>query len=96
MLLFKDEKRHYFFKLQKDGDGWTIALSTPDRTLASARTAGRFFDLKVVSYGTSFAFWYAPDGKGWTLLKDNVPADYLSTAEAGGFTGTTIGLYATK
>lgn len=96
MLLFKDEKRHYFFKLQRDGDGWTIALSTPDRTLASARTAGRFFDLKVVSYGTSFAFWYAPDGKGWTLLKDNVPADYLSTAEAGGFTGTTIGLYATK
>lgn len=96
MLLFKDEKHHYFFKLQRDGAGWTIALSTPDRTLASARTAGRFFDLKVVSYGTSFAFWYAPDGRDWTLLKDNVPADYLSTAEAGGFTGTTIGLYATK
>ncbi len=96
MLLFKDEKHHYFFCIRKEGKDWNISLETPDGVLASAKTSGGFFDLKTVSYGTSFAFWYAPDGKNWTLLKDNVPADYLSTAVAGGFTGTTIGLYATK
>ena len=96
MLLFKDEKHHYFFCIRKEGKEWNISLETPDGVLASAKAEGTFFDLKTVSYGTSFAFWYAPDGKNWTLLKDNVPADYLSTAVAGGFTGTTIGLYATK
>lgn len=96
MLLFKDEKHHYFFSLSRDGGKWTVSLSTPDKTLASAGASGDFFDMKVVSYGTSFAFWYAPDGKEWTLLIDNVPADYLSTAVAGGFTGTTIGFYAEK
>ena len=96
MLLFKDEKHHYFFSLSRDGKGWTVSLETPDGVLASVKAEGDFFDLKTVSSGTSFAFLYATGGKNWTLLKDNVPADYLSTAVAGGFTGTTIGLYATK
>lgn len=32
--------------------------------------------------------------KDWTLLCKDVDASYLSTATAGGFTGSVIGLYA--
>lgn len=55
-----------------------------------------FMDIKVTCDGKSFAFWYAVDGKKWTLLASELDARFLSTAGAGGFTGMTIGLYATK
>ena len=52
--------------------------------------------LKLVSQGISYDFYYSIDGeKNWKLLCKDVDASYLSTAMAGGFTGTTIGLYAT-
>ena len=39
---------------------------------------------------------YSIDGeKNWKLLCKDVDPSYLSTTTAGGFTGTTIGLYAT-
>lgn len=52
--------------------------------------------LKIVSRGLTFDFCYVV-GKGeWKLLKNNVDAGFLSTRNAGGSTGTTIGLYATR
>jgi alpha-N-arabinofuranosidase len=53
--------------------------------------------LKVVSSGTAFDFYYSTNGKkGWKLIGRNIDALYLSTAFAGGFTGTTVGMYATS
>ena len=77
---------------QKDGDGGK------DEILASSALAKADKDirLKIVSRGLTFDFYYAV-GKGeWKLLKNNVDAGFLSTRNAGGFTGTTIGLYATR
>ena len=55
------------------------------------------FYLKVVSTGMLFEFYYSLDGgEKWITLSKGVDAKFLSTAEAGGFTGTTIGLYAVK
>ena len=51
-------------------------------------------NLKVVSTGNYFSFYYATNGGEWNLLKKNIDAFYLSTAQSYGFTGTTIGLYA--
>jgi alpha-N-arabinofuranosidase len=46
--------------------------------------------------GKTFRFEYqAGDGR-WKVLTEHVHARYLSTAEAGGFTGTVVGLYATR
>ena len=51
--------------------------------------------LKVISQGTHYDFYYSLKGeKDWTLLCKDVDASYLSTATAGGFTGSVIGLYA--
>lgn len=100
MLLFKDETHHYFFALRKAANGHAISLiqvsDVGEKTLAEAPVKqGKFIDMKVVSTGLHYAFYYATQEGQWELLADQVDARYLSTANAGGFTGSIIGLYAT-
>ena len=65
--------------------------------MASAKLPGhKFVDLKITSDGETFSFWYAPNGKKWTPLIEGVDASFLTSAFAGGFTGTLIGPYAVK
>lgn len=56
----------------------------------------RFIDLKVTSDAETFSFWYAVNGKNWIPIVEGVDASYLTSAGAGGFTGTLIGPYAVK
>lgn len=101
MLLFKDEAHQYFFFLHRMGDKEYISLKQiggADHTIASNEVVASHGEvyLKVVSHGTAYDFHYSTDGeKNWKLLCKDVDANYLSTATAGGFTGSTIGLYAT-
>ena len=44
----------------------------------------------------AYDFYYAETEGQWKSLCKQVDARYLSTAQAGGFTGSTIGLYAVK
>ena len=55
----------------------------------------KLVDLKIISEGNYYDFYYSVANENWQLLCKNVAATYLSTSVAGGFTGTTIGLYAT-
>lgn len=101
MLLFKDESHQYYMKVCRLDGAPRIVLEMRGRqpfTIATCNLPGNFknIDLKVVSTGLTFEFWYSVGGKTWKLLKDQVDASFLSTAIAGGFTGTTIGLYAEK
>ncbi len=103
MLLFKDEEHQYFFSLNKSGDDKKLSLikigeNESESELASQtiKSKSLSIDLKVVSKGTSFDFYYSQDGNKWVELTKNVDASYLSTNVAGGFTGTTIGIYAVK
>ena len=48
------------------------------------------------SISGTFRFGYAVDGREMRTLAANIDASYLSTAVAGGFTGTTVGPYAVK
>lgn len=103
MLLFKDETHQYLLCVAKTSAGKAVELRKTadggkDEILASSALAKGDKDirLKIVSRGLTFDFYYAV-GKGeWKLLKNNVDAGFLSTRNAGGFTGTTIGLYATR
>ncbi|MDR0542317.1 MAG: glycoside hydrolase family 43 protein, partial [Dysgonamonadaceae bacterium] len=52
--------------------------------------------LKIISTGLAFEFYYAEQKDDWKQLCRNVDAGYLSTKNAGGFTGTVIGMYATR
>lgn len=102
LLLFKDEKHQYFLAVNKPGEKKQISLKQigeTDQVLASATLPDNLNDirLKVVSKGTHYDFYYSlKEGDDWTLLCKNIDAKYLSTATAGGFTGSTIGMYATR
>lgn len=101
LLLFKDEKHQYFFCLNRKGEEKLISLKQigeKEQTLNFHVISAtcKEFDLKVVSRGTGYDFYYSLNGEGsWILLSREVDASYLSTGKAGGFTGSTIGLYAT-
>ena len=101
MLLFKDETHQYFFCLSKASENKYISLKQigeKEQILVSDEIDANTNEvyLKLVSQGISYDFYYSIDGeKNWKLLCKDVDASYLPTAMAGGFTGTTIGLYAT-
>ena len=72
----------------------TVALKAGD--------AGRELRLRVwgernrATGAVAYRFCYAPAGSDeWTPVGDPVPADWLSTRTAGGFTGTMVGVFAT-
>lgn len=102
LLLFKDEGHQYFLSLSKSGSTMVVSLQQygrrDDTELARKELSGtpKSIDLKVVSNGTTYDFYYAVKKGKWELLMKDVDAKYLSTATAGGFTGSVIGLYATR
>ena len=103
VLLFKDETHQYFFSVGQNGGGRVVRLEQigkeADLEVAfdEVPASQKEFYLKVVSTGMLFEFYYSLDGgEKWITLSKGVDAKFLSTAEAGGFTGTTIGLYAVK
>ena len=51
--------------------------------------------LKVLGKAGKADFCYSFDGENWKTIVENADATNLSTQAAGGFIGTTIGLYAT-
>lgn len=100
ILLFKDESHQYFLGIDRNETGKEVFLrqigESESKIVASQRIADdvKATDLKVVSTGTHYNFYYSEIKNDWKLLCKNIDAAYLSTAKAGGFTGTTIGMYA--
>jgi alpha-N-arabinofuranosidase len=101
ILLYKDEFHQYFLCISKEGAQRKLCLKKISKTgsevlatqgIAKTKPVG----LKVVSRGTQYDFYYSLKKGKWNLLIKDVDANYLSTATAGGFTGSTIGMYATQ
>ncbi len=103
LLVMKDETHQYLLarcieggthrvELRKIGKKGAECLAGDD-VEASVSTVG----LRLVSNGDTYDFHYSPDGgKTWKALCTGVDASFTSTATAGGFTGTTVGMYASN
>lgn len=102
LLLFKNETHYYFMGVNRHDNELYISLwqtgEEGNRLLAEQPLVDQTqaIDLKVVSTGMAYDFYYAETEGQWKSLCKQVDARYLSTAQAGGFTGSTIGLYAVK
>jgi xylan 1,4-beta-xylosidase len=101
ILLYKDEYHQYFLAVGQSSENKKINLIKIKRdgneSLASHEIRkDKPVQLKVVSEGTTYSFHYSEGRKKWKTLISGVDARFLSTDVAGGFTGTTIGMYATK
>ena len=99
LLLYKDERHQYFLKVCLLDGRQAIALERTGEVFTCRTLPDEFdaIDLEIASDdGLTFRFGYAVDGGEMKTLIGNVDASYLSTAVAGGFTGTTVGPYAVK
>ena len=99
LLLYKDERHQYFLKVSLVDGKPSVCLERSGETLSCKALPKTFstVDLAIASDdGLTFRFGYAVDGREMRTLVAGVDASYLSTAVAGGFTGTTVGPYAVK
>ena len=99
LLLYKDERHQLFLKVSLVDGNPAICLERSGETLSCKALPKTFstVDLAIASDdGLTFRFGYAVDGREMRTLIAGVDASYLSTAVAGGFTGTTVGPYAVK
>lgn len=101
LLVMKDETHQYLLNRCLDGDTHCVAVHKIGKggkeLLAKTPVDGDVLNLKVVSDGNNYGFHFSTDdGKTWQELLSGADANYTSTATAGGFTGTTVGLYASS
>ena len=101
LLLYKNESHQYFLSVSKSATARKVNIhkisESGSEVMASAEVDNdNPIELKIISTGTHFDFLFKNDKRDFKILLDNVDAKFLSTANAGGFTGTTIGLYASS
>lgn len=72
------------------------ATETGNEELASAAAPDGPLRLKVDFVNDQYRFSFAAAEGEFTTLAEGVDGKYLSTQEAGGFVGVTIGMYATS
>ncbi|UII24362.1 DUF1349 domain-containing protein [Fulvivirga ligni] len=102
LLLYKDEKHQYFLAIHGTDSQMRVSLQkisengTEEIERKPLPSGNYKIDLKVTSDGTNFNFYCSTDGEKWETIAENISAQYLSTANSFGFTGTTVGMYATN
>jgi len=109
IIIFKDEEHQYNFLLTlKDNESRLVLVEVkpvsqtqkivPFSTIMASSVPLKIkstIQLKVISDAITFSFFYSLNNKEWTQLGNKMDAKILTTEEAGGFTGTMIGMYAT-
>lgn len=100
LVLYKDETHHVIFGLTSNEEGQQVVCVrqvTPEgEEIIDAKPVKKGeLTLKIDSDGRSFSFLFSENGKDWTNIEPSLPAAFLSTRDAGGFCGTTLGLYCT-
>lgn len=102
LLLFKDEGHQYFLSIRKSKKGRAVSVekiaTNGVEVIRSVELTGTQVPvtLKIVSDGLHFNFYSSIEAGNWISVAENIDARYLSTANSFGFTGTNIGMYATK
>lgn len=97
LMLVKNGDKQYY--LCRDSEGINVyrmgrGKATPMGAGLKLGAKEKNLRLRVVSSGTKFSFFVSTDGSNWRQVGDDVDAGYLSTRYSGGFTGTTIGMFA--
>jgi alpha-N-arabinofuranosidase len=97
LVAYQSDASHLFYGLARLGQRNVLALTVrdkaaSDRLLASVPLDSEALDLQIEADGGRMRFSYTAGGVT-RVLRADVDASFLSTAKAGGFTGTIIGPY---
>ena len=103
LVLFKDETHQYMLCVAMTAEGKQVQVirvgeggKEESVAFSPIKKSDDDIRLKIVSRGLYFDFYYAKAKGKWLPLATDVDAGYLSTKNAGGFTGTVIALYASS
>lgn len=103
LVLFKDVTHQYMLCVAMTAEGKQVQVirvgeggKEESVAFSPIKKSDDDIRLKIVSRGLYFDFYYAKAKGKWLPLATDVDAGYLSTKNAGGFTGTVIALYASS
>lgn len=103
LLLLKDETHQYLLARTKSGDTHKIEVrkigENGSETIAEAPVEAELstVNFRIAGDGLKYGFHYSTDGgDSWKSVAEDIDAGFTSTADAGGFTGTVVGLYASN
>ena len=101
LAAFQSESDYFFLAVRHHGGSTEIFLERAaggaPQTVATAiltEPVPRQIVLRIAGAGRAYSFSYAAQPGAWTTLKENEDGSILSTAVAGGFVGTMLGLHA--
>ena len=107
LVLFQHENHNFFLGVRENNGRMEVFLEKsqldnglPVAQLVASQTTGlkpgKKIYLKVSGEMPLLEFHYSTNGRSWKTLVGNQDATFLSTASAGGFVGTYIGMYAVQ
>lgn len=102
MVMYQSQSFNYQFLVGLKNDKTTLSLvktyNEEQEVIVEASLDSLYSDLylRISEEGQDLKFSYSTDDITYRTLADHVDARILSTDVAGGFVGTTIGLYATS
>lgn len=104
LIIFQNENHFYFLaKTMEQGKPVLQLYKSNSKTAAMDVMAtipleevSTKVQLQIAAKGEMYDFYYATVPGQWKLVKDNMDAKFLSTHDAGGFTGCFFGMYATS
>ncbi|MCV9386966.1 glycoside hydrolase family 43 protein [Reichenbachiella ulvae] len=100
LAAFQSAKNYYLLaKTMIDGKSAVALYQSNDSSMQAIASAPltseeATLDLKINFDKENYSFYYKEGAGEWTLIKDQVDGTFLSTQVAGGFVGSTIGMYA--
>ncbi len=104
VVAFQNETYNLYLGVRRAGEGAEVFLeriATRDERAHPEVVARRHLaaplpsslQLRIEGRGRTYGFAVSTDGNDWTIVKDDEDGSILSTATAGGFVGTYLGLY---
>ncbi|NNE69102.1 MAG: glycoside hydrolase family 43 protein [Rhodothermales bacterium] len=95
LVAFQSEGAHLMLLVTGSGVEVIAQDGTDERTLGSVGldVSGTVF-LRIDFDGGDYDFYAATSAEDWTAVVENIDGRLLSTLSAGGFVGTTLGMYA--
>ncbi len=105
LVVFQDSHHFYFLAIAGGEAGREVRLYRSIlvpreegqlELLAKASVSSGRMELEAEARGASYVFAYRTAAGPWLRIGPALPADFLSTCTAGGFTGCVLGIYATS